>query len=153
SKEDGRFDHIIAVPDGLAKWALILPPFWLAWHRLWFALGIYLLVTLGVLGLLNTDFRIFVLLLGGLPGLYLMLEGNTLRRSRLEAQNWAMVGVREANSAEEAVERWLADWKEPVAISAQMAAVHQNSPTGSHPAKPTREHEAQTFGLFPERAE
>ena len=49
-----------------------------------------------------------VLFLGGLPGLYLFLEGNQLRRQKLDEQGYDPVGVVEASSAESAVERFIA---------------------------------------------
>ena len=42
--EDARFDGLVAISDGWAKWAVVAPPIWLAVHRLWFALLIYVLV-------------------------------------------------------------------------------------------------------------
>ncbi|MEN0040622.1 MAG: DUF2628 domain-containing protein [Pseudomonadota bacterium] len=95
----------IAIPEGKAPWALIAPPLWLAWHKLWWALVVYLLVTAIALSLLATPAAPVTLLLGGLPGLYLLLEGHQLRRNKLERMGWRFVGVAEGHDEHEAIAR------------------------------------------------
>ena len=49
----------------------------------------------------------FVVMLSALPGLYLFLEGQELRRGELERQGWQFEGVVEAANEEEAELRFL----------------------------------------------
>ena len=106
------FDTLRAVPEAPAKWALIAPPFWLGYHRLWGSLAVYLLVVAGFLTLAATQFFVVGILLAFMPGLYLMLEGNQLRRARLAIEGFDTVGVIEAPDEETAVRRFLAEWTE-----------------------------------------
>ena len=101
----GDIGEAVAIPEGKAPWALIAPPFWLAWHRLWWALTVYLLVTAIGLSLLATPLAPAALLLGGLPGIFLLLEGHQLRRNKLERLGWQFVGVAEGHDENEAIAR------------------------------------------------
>ena len=49
----------------------------------------------------------FVAMLSALPGLYLFLEGQELRRGELERQGWQFEGIVEAANEEEAELRFL----------------------------------------------
>ena len=106
------FDTLRAVPEGVAKWALIAPPFWLAFHRLWGSLAVYILVVAGFLTLAATQFAAIGIALAFMPGLYLWLEGNQLRRARLAIENFETVGVIEAPDEEVAVRRFIAEWED-----------------------------------------
>ena len=106
---DSRFDGLLAIPEGVAKWALFFPPFWLAFHRLWFAFAVYALVAIAGTLLMTTNWWSIPVLLGGLPGLYLFLEGHQLRRNRAEALGFKTIGVVDARDAEMAVHRFLAE--------------------------------------------
>ena len=135
--EDGRFDDVVAIPDGLASWALIFPPFWLAFHKLWFALVIYMLVAALSLALLATPYAIVSLMLGGIPALYLLLEGHQLRRARIEAEGLKLAGVVDASSERMAISRFLTNWQEPSEPTVRRSPVMQPK------------HSAATFGMFP----
>ena len=105
---DGDRDGgMIAVPERTAVWALIAPLLWLLVHRLWWALAFYTLVALTFLILLGSSFWGITLALGGLPGLYLYLEGNELRRARLRRHGYQMVGVADAPDGDLAVARFV----------------------------------------------
>ena len=104
------FDSLAAVPDGVAKWAIVAPPLWLAWHRLWMPLGVYLLVVAGFLSLALTPFAPIGVALAFMPGFYLFLEGNQLRRARLGLLGYETVSVVEAPDEETAVMRFLSHW-------------------------------------------
>jgi len=148
--DDARFDMLTAIPDGTAKWALIFPPFWLAWHRLWGALIIYAAVVLVLLSLLNTGFAVAVLVLGGLPGLYLFLEGNSLRRDFMARAGWQSLGVVEAANEEEAIMRFVADWPSKV----QQLNILETKGSAQTPkmdvAMSSRSDDRLAFGLFPD---
>ncbi|MEZ5872984.1 MAG: DUF2628 domain-containing protein [Nitratireductor sp.] len=92
--------------DGVSVLALIVPAIWLLWHRLWFVFIAYLLVaaSLAVYGVMASDPSATVL--SAIPGLYLFLEGNQLRRRKLEQSGWTQEGVVEASSLDEAELRW-----------------------------------------------
>ena len=106
------FDTLRAVPEGVAKWALIAPPFWLAYHRLWGTLAVYTLVVAGFLTLAATPFATIGIVLAFMPGLYLWLEGNQLRRARLAMEGFDTVAVIEAPDEEFAVRRFVMEWEE-----------------------------------------
>jgi len=134
-----RFDSLTAIPEKNAYWALALPPFWLAYHRLWFALVIYLGVIILSIALLATSLAPVALLLGGLPGLYLFLEGNQLRRKKLEANGLEFVAAIEAPDRKFAFERFLSGWEAPV--------TEQRKPTAQ---RPVQLETAPAFGMFPD---
>lgn len=138
-------DTLVAIPESNAKWAWILPPLWLARHRLWFALTVYILIGAVVLGLLFTRFLPAALLLAGIPAFYLYLEGNQLRRWSLERGGSVLLGIVDASSAEAAVGKYAADQ----AIHAPSA---DSRPTGQSDQRRFygRGSQAPSFGFFPE---
>lgn len=138
--DETRFDDLVAVPEGLAKWAILFAPFWLIFHGLWFALAVYALVTVFILALFSTALASIPLLLSGLPGLYLFLEGNQLRRSKLERDGYETVGVVDAEDEEAAIEKFLHKWQ-PVAVPPK--PVPQTPFSSMKPAAPQ-----PSFGLF-----
>jgi hypothetical protein len=82
------------VPEGFSRAAFFLGPFWLAWHRLWLELLIWLVVfgllasgELRVVGA-GTSFMIAILL-----EVLLGLEGNNLRRGGLARRGYRLVDV------------------------------------------------------------
>jgi len=155
--DDARLDDLTAIPDGVAKWALILPPFWLAWHRLWGALIIYCAVVLVLLSLLGTGFAMAALVLGGIPGFYLFLEGNSLRRDAMARAGWDNLGVVEAADDDEAIIRFLAGW--PDNMSADLGQTSGQADQRTWPNQPqsmtsvSNPDDRLAFGLFPDRAE
>lgn len=107
------FDSLTAVPESVAKWALFFPPLWLAYHKLWWAFATYCLLAVLGIGLLLTPFWVVAILLGGLPGIYLFLEGNQLRREALQAKGIDMAAVIEAGNEKIALARFVAGWHPP----------------------------------------
>lgn len=134
-----RPDTISAIPEAAAKWALVAPPIWLAWHRLWFALAVYLLIGALVLAMLFTPYWPAALVLGGIPAIYLFLEGHQLRRRALDRAGAVMLGVVDASSAEIAVARFLDEHG--------MAEREPTTPSRPVPAAARRD-DSPTFGLF-----
>ncbi len=106
--DEARFDSLVAIPEGKAPWALIFPPLWLAWHKLWWELAIYILISVLILTLLATPMQWAAILLSGLPGVFLLLEGHQLRRRHLDAAGFQHVAIVEATSEELALRRGLA---------------------------------------------
>jgi hypothetical protein len=132
------------IPERPSLFALVIPALWLLWHRLWYALAVYLLIG-GIASLLArwTD-SLAIGLLACLPALYLFLEGRQLLRGRLERQGWRFVGVVEAYSANEADLRYFADTSE--AVTEAMPAAPAWSPQAG-PSAETRQ-EAPSIGIF-----
>lgn len=95
------------VPDTKAKLALIFPPFWLAWQKLWLALLIYIVVMCAIILLAVSYPSIAISYLSILPGFYLLLEGYQLVCNNLEAQGWQYAGIVEGDNIEEAEIRFI----------------------------------------------
>ena len=108
--EEARFEGMLAIPEARANWALIAPPLWLAFHALWWELVVYLMVLTGLGLLLATSFWPVALFLGGLPGIYLWLEGNQLRRQKADRNGYTFVDLVEASSAQSALTQYLKNW-------------------------------------------
>jgi hypothetical protein len=88
--------------------ALILPAFWLAWNRLWFALIIYLCVAFFFFAIGNTQWAMIVSVFSFIPGLYLFLEGPCLLAAKFERSGLKLAGVIEAGDMDSAELKWFA---------------------------------------------
>jgi len=95
------------VPDAKATLALLFPPFWLAWHRLWLPLMVYIVVLAAIILFAVSSPSIAVSYLSILPGLYLLLEGYQLVRSKLERDGWRYAGTVDGENREEAEIRFI----------------------------------------------
>ena len=87
-EEKARF-----LAEGVNFWALIVPFFWLLWHRLWLAFLAYIAAVGIIIGIGRIAGEAVTFLLAFLPGLFLMFEGNQLIRNRLSRQGWQLVDV------------------------------------------------------------
>ncbi len=97
--EDGSKDqHLdtVLIPEATSLAALVIPFFWLLWHRQWWAILFYVMISIAAILLLTTSIGIIVAMLTFIPGLYLFLEGNELRRKKLQRNGWRDAGVVEA---------------------------------------------------------
>lgn len=141
--EDARFDALLAIPEGRANWALIFPPFWLAYHKLWWELLVYGMFVILSVALLVSPFGLAVLLLGGLPGIYLLLEGNQLRRQKADRNGYEFVDVVDASNVRMAHARFLENWK-PTPASRQLST--SPKPSRGFSSKPR----SPGFGMFPQ---
>ncbi len=101
---DNMDNHSGAVflPDDKPYFALLAPPIWLAWHRLWWALLIYLVIISAILLLILTPYRDAAVFISLIPGIYIWLEGHKLIHQRYELQGWIFQGVVGANSLDDA---------------------------------------------------
>ncbi len=93
----------VLIPDAPSFMALVLPFFWLIWHRLWWPVLFYALLTITFLLLLPTSLNVIVAGLTILPGFYLFLEGQELRRKKLERGGWTLAATieeQDMNAAE-----------------------------------------------------
>jgi hypothetical protein len=144
--EDGREPAISfrLVSDAKAPLALIFPPFWLAYHRLWLELLTYAVVALAIALLAVWMPGVPVLYLSAIPGFYLLLEGNELIRRKLERKGWRFAGVSEASTLEDAEIRFITD-------HAELFEPNRNWITQtSRPDTSPRPIVSKPGGLFPE---
>ena len=128
--------------DGKSLFAVLAPPLWLIWYRMWWGLVIYLAL-LAILALLFfTPLREAVLYLSAIPGIYLMLEGNELLRQKHERQGWRFVGVVQGHDIGEAELRYFENTRPEASEPALPAEL---------PAKTPDSHiiPSQSIGLFP----
>ncbi|MEI9422375.1 DUF2628 domain-containing protein [Mesorhizobium sp. Cs1299R1N1] len=97
-----KVDTTTLVRDGFTWLGLLVPPLWLAWHRLWVEAALAFVV-MGVLSMLGQKLGLGVAgsLLSLLVSLYVGLEGQGLRIAALRRRGWHEWGVVEAG--------WLAD--------------------------------------------
>ncbi|MEI9407550.1 DUF2628 domain-containing protein [Mesorhizobium salmacidum] len=97
-----KVDTMTLVRDGFTWLGLLVPPLWLAWHRLWVEAALAFVV-MGVLSMLGQKLGLGVAgsLLSLLVSLYVGLEGQGLRIAALRRRGWHEWGVVEAG--------WLAD--------------------------------------------
>lgn len=114
---EARWVTAKAVPESRAKWALIVPPFWLAKHRLVFELAIYVMIGAAVVVALFTPFMLAALALAGFPSIYLYLEGNQLRRNSLGRRGYRMVDLVEAPDEEMALAKFFDGEESPVDLA------------------------------------
>lgn len=100
----------IFVRDGFSFPAFLVPPLWLLWHRLWVEAGVALLLV-GAIGWLGEPSRLGPAggLLSLLVSIYVGLEGGALRSAAQRRRGWTALAVVEAESADDARIRYLAD--------------------------------------------
>lgn len=131
------------VRDGFHFFAFLLPPVWLAWHRLWIEAALTLAVMLG-LGAVGTLFGLEAAtpLLSLLVSIYVGLEAPALRLAALRRRGWHEVGVVDARSRDEAEIRHL------YADDTQPAAPVMEAPRPAAGGAPARSMPAPALGLL-----
>lgn len=123
-------ERALLVRDGFAFFAFLVPPLWLAVHRLWIEAAFALVVGLA-LGALGTvaGFGLAGSLLPLLVAIYVGLEGNALRVAALRRRGWREWGVVEGDGLDDAETRYLTE----------IASIpEQSEPTPDPSAPPTR---------------
>ena len=145
-----RFEY---VHDGFSRWAFLLTPFWMLWHRLWLALIVYLVVVAGVdvlLRALGASWAAYAIVDFSIS-LLVGLEASTLRRFKLARRRWHNVGVVTGDRLEDAERRFFDGW---IRQRAAGRAAPPNAPGASRPALAPRSASAGeasgVIGLFPE---
>ena len=141
---ESRFDRLVAVPESSAKAALFFPPLWLAWHGLWWPLAFYGIAAVFGLALLATPYLWVVFLIGGLPTFYVFLEGNQLRRNKLESQGFQIVGIVDGQDEQHAISRFIS--RLPKNVRSEQP--HWKPRKAPQP-RPDQD-DNLAFGLFPE---
>lgn len=136
--------EIRLLPDGRAIMALIFPPLWLAWHRLWWALTVYLALMVAAYLFVWTTLAPAAIFLSTLPGLYLFLEGHELIRRKANRQGWREIGLVSGDDIEEAEQRYFDALGQAAALSPPTAANPSPATTRSRISQP------ESIGLFAE---
>ncbi|RWC86399.1 MULTISPECIES: DUF2628 domain-containing protein [unclassified Mesorhizobium] len=92
-----KVDMTTLVRDGFTWLGLLVPPLWLAWHRLWVEAALAFVI-MGVLSMLGQKLGLGVAgsLLSLLVSLYVGLEGQGLRIAAMRRRGWHEWGVVEA---------------------------------------------------------
>ena len=143
--------RFVFVRDGFYFWAFIATWLWMAWHRMWLVLLIY------VVGATAVEGAVYyagagsggAVVVGLLIALLIGIEAGTLRRFTLARRGWKNVGVVSAYDLEDAERRFFADWvRAAPTVRSAPAAPPQNSPPP--PPLPRMPQSPDVIGLFPE---
>ena len=135
----------VFVPEANAKWALIFGPFWLAFHRLWWPLAFYIPIAAICLIFITYGYNLGSSLLAALPGLFLLFEGNELRRNDLERREYGLIDVVEAPDITTAEELFFSGF-----LGESNLASDRDPPTSATVTTREGKDEDLAFGLFPE---
>jgi hypothetical protein len=144
-------ERIVFVRDGFYWWAFLLTPFWMARHRLWLVLALYLLVSLvietalrvaGAGGTAITAVAILISLLAG-------LEAGSLWRFTLNRRRWRNVGIVSGADAEDAEQRFFETWVRESEVRNAAAPPKRPEMLGYAPAVRSTDTQG-IIGLFPE---
>ncbi|MGB6117862.1 MAG: DUF2628 domain-containing protein, partial [Mesorhizobium sp.] len=105
------------IRDGFHFWAFLVPPLWLAWHRLWIeaALTLAAMLVLGALASVSGLAQVSPAL-SLFVSIYVGLEAPALRLAALRRRGWHDAGVVDADNAADAEIRhvYAADLEAPV---------------------------------------
>ena len=99
-----RADRTVFLREGFSVWAFLFGSIFLLWHRLWAAVAAWIGLSCLVAGaawLLHPP-AASVLALFGLMHLFIGVEGNDLRRFRLERRRYRLADVVAGDGREEA---------------------------------------------------
>ncbi|BAB51535.1 DUF2628 domain-containing protein [Mesorhizobium japonicum] len=98
-----KVDATAFVRDGFTWLGLLVPPLWLAWHRLWIEAGLAFVV-MGLLSMAgeNLGLGLASSLLSLLVSFYIGLEGQGLRIAALRRRGWHEWGVVQAGRLDDA---------------------------------------------------
>jgi len=143
-----RAEQLDFVKDGISWPALIVPAFWLIYHRMWIELLVYL-AAYGVLGWAMTysensaDFLAWV---GIALSLLLAFEANDLRRYALERKGYRQLGVAIGGSSEAAELSFFRAWLPEQSRSARPP---ERSPKREASVRVAPNEAEDVIGLFP----
>lgn len=130
--------------DGNSLLAIFAPPIWLAWHRLWWGLAVYVAIIAALTMMYFTPLREAGLYLSVIPGIFLMLEGNELVRQRHERRGWHYLGLVQGQNLEDAETRFFET--QLLADTAADSPILQSPQPVKTFVKPTT---TNSIGLFP----
>ncbi len=138
-------ERVVFLREKFSWPALFFGPFWLAWHRLWLALALWVVASFA-LGILMVSlgfedsmmFAAFVV-----PSLIVAFEAPALQRRKLLRRGLRDAGVVIAQDIEIAERRFFADWAKRAGIA---PAERPAPPAGSVPPLDP----SPVLGLFPQ---
>ena len=138
-------ERVVFLREKFSWPALLFGPFWLAWHRLWLALVLWIIAffALGVLmaSLKFSDSMMFVAFL--VPSLIVAFEATAIRRRKLLRKGMRDAGVVIAPDIEIAERRFFTDWAKRVEVATNERPA---PPSGSVPSLDP----SPVLGLFPQ---
>jgi hypothetical protein len=144
-RDERAAEKIVFVKDGLSWPALFVPLLWLLWHRLWLGLLLYVVAVAIVTGAVYFGSLPMAVqnIMFLLPNLWLMMEGNDLRRRKLARRGLVQTASVMGRTRDEAEQRFFAAW---VRAEASMSA-----PRGGASTFMTSRHdETGVLGVFPQ---
>ena len=109
-----KVDTTTFVRDGFTWLGFLVPPLWLAWHRLWVEAGLTFVV-MGLLSMLGERLGLGLAgsLLSLLVSFYVGLEGQGLRIASLRRRGWHEWGVVAAGGLDDADTRYTLETDTP----------------------------------------
>jgi hypothetical protein len=143
---DGDVGKAIFLRDGLSLFGLVLPPLFLAWNRLWLALAAYLAFQIVLAALSLSGGSEVAAILAVLPGFFLLVHGQELRRNQLERKGWRDVGACVADTVEDAELRYFHRNANSDPVMSSVPAPANSPSTSGGQIKFAQ----QPLGLFPE---
>jgi hypothetical protein len=141
-------DKFVFVRDGFHFWAFVAGLIWLIWHRLWWALLGYVVLSiiaevgLSMLGASSATRMVVMLLFAVLMG----FEAASLQRWTLSRGKWRQLDVVVADDAEAAERRFFDRWTAQRSLGSDDASTDRGAPP------PTRNIPGQPFSRPPSTA-
>ena len=141
-------DRFQFVRDGFYFWAFLLTPLWMAWHRMWLVLVLYVVMDAGLENAmyysgLGTALIVLVQLL---ISLLVGTEASTLRRFSLARRGWRNAGVVSGETLEAAERRFFDSWVRTAPDRRAARAAVAAAPAPAPPMAPS----SDIIGLFPD---
>ena len=143
-----RADALDFVKDGISWAALIVPAFWLIYHRMWIELLVYLAAyaALGWAMTYSQDSSDFLAWVGLALSLLFAFEANDLRRYALERKGYRQLGVAIGGSREAAELSFFRAWLPEQSKSARSP---ERSPKREALVRVAPNEAEDVIGLFP----
>jgi hypothetical protein len=143
-----RAEQLDFVKDGISWAALIVPAFWLIYHRMWIELLVYLVAyaALGWAMTYSQDGSDFLAWVGLALSLLFAFEANDLRRYALERKGYRQLGVAIGGSREAAELSFFRAWLPEQSRSARSP---ERSPKREAPVRVAPNEAEDIIGLFP----
>lgn len=138
---------LVFVRDDFRWLGLVVPPLWLAWHRLWLEALIALAVLIGINVLAASGYVATIISwLSPLVGLFVALEGPAMRIAGLRRRGYTETVALNADSIDEAELRYVG-WLEPSdGMAVPEPTREAPPPVKSGDGQP--KHHAPAMGLF-----
>jgi hypothetical protein len=152
-------DRFAFVRDGFHVWAMLLGPFWLAWHRLWLALIGWIVVMIALeAGMVRLGVGAGAIFYAdALVALLMGFEAASLKRWTLSRRNWRQLDIVVADDEESAERRFFDRWTaKQRGLSNDQSAVDRGGPPptrdipGQPFSRPPPLPQSEIIGLFPE---